>query len=149
MAYLYLNAEVPYKAAKVMDQGLKAGSIERTSRNYEIPATPTAGAGNRPGHSRHGGGRGPQDTASSTPASAISTSTGTNEKAIPRSTRGCSAVGSRPDTARLVLGMAYFNTKQYEKARQAFQAAGRDERSAKYADQWLQYLDSELDRQRS
>ena len=23
MAYLYLNAEVPYKAAKVMDKGLK------------------------------------------------------------------------------------------------------------------------------
>jgi hypothetical protein len=43
--------------------------------------------------------------------------------------------------------MAYFNTKQYDKAREAFQAAGRDERSAKYADQWIKYLDSELDRQ--
>ena len=45
--------------------------------------------------------------------------------------------------------MAYFNDKQYAKAREAFQAAGRDERSAKYASQWLQYMDSELERQKS
>jgi uncharacterized protein HemY len=55
----------------------------------------------------------------------------------------------RPDTARLVLGMAYFNSKQYDKAREAFKAAGRDERSAKYAQQWLQYIDTELERQAS
>jgi len=48
-----------------------------------------------------------------------------------------------------VLGMAYFNTKQYDKAREAFKAAGRDERSAKYADQWIKYMESELQRQRS
>ena len=44
--------------------------------------------------------------------------------------------------------MAYFNTKQYAKAREAFQAAGRDKRSATYASQWIQYMDSELERQR-
>ena len=54
----------------------------------------------------------------------------------------------RPDNARLVLGMAYFNTKQYSKARDAFRAAGRDERSKKYADQWIAYMNSELERQR-
>ena len=43
--------------------------------------------------------------------------------------------------------MAYFNDKQYDKAREAFKAAGRDERSAKYSQQWLKYLESELDRQ--
>jgi hypothetical protein len=43
--------------------------------------------------------------------------------------------------------MAYFNTEQYQKAREAFRAAGRDERSKKYATQWIAYLDSELDRQ--
>jgi hypothetical protein len=43
--------------------------------------------------------------------------------------------------------MAYFNEKQYDKAREAFNSAGRDERSAKYAEQWIQYLETELDRQ--
>jgi hypothetical protein len=45
--------------------------------------------------------------------------------------------------------MAYFNTKQYSKAREAFKAAGRDERSAKYANQWIKYMETELARQKS
>jgi GTPase Era involved in 16S rRNA processing len=45
--------------------------------------------------------------------------------------------------------MAYFNNQQYEKAREAFIAAGRDERSVAYADQWITYMDSELARQKS
>ena len=65
------------------------------------------------------------------------------DEAIVAINKGLSRGGvKRPDTARLVLGMAYFNDKQYDKAREAFKAAGRDERSAKYAQQWMQYLDS-------
>ncbi|MFU8765497.1 MAG: tetratricopeptide repeat protein, partial [Haliea sp.] len=72
-----------------------------------------------------------------------------NEEAITAINRGLQRGGvRRPDSARLVLGMAYFNTKQYDKAREAFQAAGRDERSAQYARQWIQYMDSEIERQR-
>jgi uncharacterized protein HemY len=71
-----------------------------------------------------------------------------NEEAIVAINKGLSRGGvKRPDTARLVLGMAYFNEKQYDKAREAFKSAGRDERSAKYAEQWIQYLETELDRQ--
>jgi tetratricopeptide (TPR) repeat protein len=36
MAYLYLNADVPYKAAKVMDKGLGNESIEGKSKNWEL-----------------------------------------------------------------------------------------------------------------
>ena len=53
------------------------------------------------------------------------------------------------DTARLVLGMAYFNDKQYNSARKAFDAARKDKRSEKYASQWIKYLNSELDRQKT
>jgi len=70
------------------------------------------------------------------------------KKAISAINKGLQRGGvKRPDTARLVLGMAYFNDKQYAKAREAFKAAGRDERSEKYAAQWILYMDTELDRQ--
>ena len=36
MAYLYLNGDVPYKAAKVMDKGLNNESIEGKSKNWEL-----------------------------------------------------------------------------------------------------------------
>ncbi|MFV8818656.1 tetratricopeptide repeat protein [Haliea sp. E17] len=152
MAYLYLNGELPYYAAKVMDKGLKDGSIEDTSKNWEI----TGGAW-----------RQAQEVDKSIPAmekAAAKSDSGElyarlgniyldgdqNEKAIDAINKGLSRGGvRRPDTARLVLGMAYFNTKQYAKARDAFQAAAKDKRSQEYASQWIKFMDSELERQRS
>jgi tetratricopeptide (TPR) repeat protein len=150
MAYLYLNGEVPYKAAKVMATGLKNGSIEGSSKNWEIAG---------------GAWRQAQELDKAIPAmeeAAAKSDTGElyarlgniyldsdqYDEAIRAINKGLSRGGvKRPDTARLVLGMAYFNDKQYDKAREAFTAAGRDERSEKYAAQWIKYLDSELDRQ--
>jgi len=152
MAYLYLNADLPYKAAKVMDKGLKNKSIDGTSKNWEIAGSAWRQA---------------QEVDKSIPAMETAASkSDTGElyarlgsiyldgdqfkKAITAINKGLARGGvKRPDNARLVLGMTYFNTKQYDKAREAFKAAGRDERSAKYADQWIKYMDSELQRQRS
>ena len=150
LAYLYLNGEIPYRAGKVMEKGLKNGSIQPTSKNYEIAASAwrqaqeldkaiadmeQAAAKSDDGelYARLGN---------------IYLDSDKFDEAIVAINKGLSRGGvKRPDTARLVLGMAYFNDKQYDKAREAFKAAGRDERSAKYAQQWMQYLDSELDRQ--
>lgn len=152
MAYLYLNGNLPYQAARVMAEGLDAGSIEATSKNWEI----TGGAW-----------RQAQEVERSIPAmekAAAKSDSGElyarlgniyldgdqNEKAVEAINKALARGGvRRPDSARLVLGMAYFNLNQYEKARDAFEAAGRDERSEEYAAQWIQYMDSELERQRS
>jgi len=151
MAYLYLNAEVPYKAAKVIDKGLKNESIEPKSKNYEILGNAWRQA---------------QEVKKAIPAMELAAAKSDSgelyarlgnvyldgdqfKKAISSINKGLSRGGvKRPDTARLVLGMAYFNNKQYSNARKAFQAARKDERSEKYADQWLKYLNSELERQR-
>ena len=152
MAYLYLNGEVPYKAAKVMDKGIKNKTVEGTSKNYEIlgnswrqaqeikkaiPAMEQAAAKSDKGelYARLGN---------------VYLDGDQYKKAISSINKGLSRGGvKRPDTARLVLGMAYFNVKEYDKAREAFKAAGRDERSEKYASQWIKYMDSELQRQRA
>jgi tetratricopeptide (TPR) repeat protein len=150
MAYLYLNGEVPYKAARVMDKGLKNGSITPTSKNYEI-----AGSAWRQAQELDKAIAAMEEAAAKSDEGELYARLGNiyldgdqYKKAITAINKGLSRGGvKRPDTARLVLGMAYFNTKQYEKAREAFKAAGRDERSAKYAQQWIKYLDTELDRQ--
>ena len=152
MAYLYLNAEVPYKAAKVMDKGLSNNSIEGKSKNWEltgnawrqaqelekaIPAMEEAAAKSDKGelYARLGN---------------VYLDSDDYKKAITAINKGLARGGvKRPDTARLVLGMAYFNIGEYEKAREAFIAAGKDERSEAYATQWIGYMDSELARQKS
>jgi hypothetical protein len=152
MAYLYLNADVPYKAAKVMDKGLGNKSIEGKSKNWEltgnawrqaqeldkaIPAMEEAAAKSDKGelYARLGN---------------IFLDNDEFSKAATAINKGLSRGGvKRPDTARLVLGMAYFNLNQYEKAREAFIAAGKDERSEAYAKQWINYMDTELARQKA
>ena len=54
----------------------------------------------------------------------------------------------RPDNCQLVLGMAYFNVKNYSGASKAFKEAAKDKRSKKYADQWVKYMNNEIDRQK-
>jgi len=151
MAYLYLNAEVPYKAANVMDKGLKDESIEGKSKNYEILGNSWRQA---------------QEIEKAIPAMELASAKSDKgelyarlgnvyldgdqfKKAISSINKGLKRGGvKRPDTARLVLGMAYFNDKQYSKARESFNAAKKDERSKKYAEQWLKYLANELNRQK-
>ena len=46
----------------------------------------------------------------------------------------------------LMLGNSYINLKQFDRARLAFQAAAKDQRSSKAANQWLKYVNNELER---
>ncbi len=150
MAYLYLNGEVPYKAGQVMAKGLKNGSIQPTSKNYEISASAWRQAQelDKAIDDMEAAAAKSEDGELYARLGNIYLDSDMNDKAIVAINKGLSRGGvKRPDTARLVLGMAYFNEKQYDKARDAFTSAGRDERSAKYAQQWIKYLESELDRQ--
>lgn len=151
MASLFLNAEVPYKASKVLKKGFEEEIVEDNSKNWELYA---------------GALRQAQEVKDAIPAmekAASKSDSGDlyarlgniyldadqNEKAIEAINKGLKRGGvKRPDNANLVLGMAYFNTKQYDNARKAFRAAARDERSKKYATQWMAYMNSELERQR-
>ena len=158
MAYLYLNAEVPYYAGAVIEKGFSDELVEDKSKNYELAGSAWAQA---------------QEVAKSIPMM---------EKAAAKSEEGELYVrlgnvyldgdqfqksansiikglskGSvkRPDQARLALGMAYFNLGDYDEARKAFRAAGKEaarrkewERSREMAQQWIAYVTSEEDRQR-
>jgi len=150
LASLYLAQGVPYKGAKVIDAGLEAEIVEDSSKNYELMA---------------GAWRQAQEIDRAIPAMEIAAQKSDSGdlyarlgsiyldaeeygKAIEAINKGLERGGvKRADTAQLVLGMAYFNQKQYERARQAFRAAGRDKRSEQYARQWIRYMDSEIERQ--
>jgi hypothetical protein len=150
MASLFLNAEVPYKAARVMQRGFEEEIVEDNSRNWEMLA---------------GSLRQAQEVKAAIPAMEKAAEKSDNgdlyarlgsiyldaeqdSKAIEAITKGLERGGvKRADQARLVLGMAHFNRKNYKAAREAFRAAGRDERSKKYAQQWIKYMDSEIKRE--
>ena len=151
MSYLYLNAEVPYFAASVIAKGFDDELVDDKSKNYELAGSAWAQA---------------REVAKSIPMmekAAAKSDEGELyvrlgnvyldgdqfAKAADSVSKGLKKGGvKRPDQARLVLGMAYFNLGEYNKARKAFRDAGKDERSEKYAKQWISYVTSEEERQR-
>ncbi len=150
LASLYLSQGVPYKAGEVLEQGFEDDIVEKNSKNYELMA---------------GSWRQAQEIDKAIPAMEIAASKSDSGelysrlgsiyldgeqfgKAIEAINKGLRRGGvKRPDSARLVLGMAHFNREEYDKARDAFEAAGRDERSEQYAEQWIKYMESEIERQ--
>ena len=152
LAYLYLNAEVPYKAAKVLDKGVKNKSVEASSKTLEILGNSWRQA---------------QEVKKSIPVmeeaaeksdkgelfcrlGSVYLDNDNFSKAVAANEKGLKRGGvKRPDNCQLVLGMAYFNLQKYQDARKAFNEAKKDERSEKYAKQWLSYMQNEIDRQRT
>ena len=151
MAYLFLANDVPYKAAKVLDKGIKNKQIEPTAKNLELLGNAWRGA---------------QEIKKAIPEMAAAASKSDSgdlyarlcniyldndnyKKAADACDKGLKKGGvKRPDTAYLVKGMALYNLKKYDSARKAFNEAAKDKRSESYAKQWLKYMDKELERQR-
>lgn len=152
MAYLLLANEVPYKAAKVLDKGLREKKIEPTSKNLELLGNAWRSA---------------QEIKKAIPKMEqaaeksdkgelwvrlgnIYLDNDEHNKAVKAVRSGLKKGGvKRPDTAQLVLGMSLFHLKRYDSARKAFTQARKDKRTRKYADQWIAFMERELERQRS
>ena len=149
LSQLYLQAEVPFPAARAMEKGLADDIVEKESKNYELAGVAWRQA---------------QEVTKSLPmleAAASKSEKGElyarlgnvyldvdkNKEAVKALKRGLDRGGvKRPDQARLALGMAYFNLGDFNAARRAFREARKDQRARSYADQWLKYITSEENR---
>ena len=149
ISQLYLQAEIPYPAARAMEKGLADDIVEKESKNYELAGVAWRQA---------------QEVTKSLPmleAAASKSEKGElyarlgnvyldvdkNKEAVEALKRGLDRGGvKRPDQARLALGMAYFNLGDFNAARRAFREARKDKRARSYADQWLKYISSEENR---
>ncbi len=152
LAYLYMGQDVPYKAARIIEKGMKEGKIEETSKNLEVLATAW---------------RLSQDVKKSIPVmeeaaqksdkgdlyarlAGIYLDSDQNEKALEAGSKA-NKRGSikRPDQLQIVMGMAHANLKQYDKAIKEFEKAAKDKRSKKFAVQWIEFCKAELKREES
>ena len=146
LSQLYLNAEVPYPAAKTLEKGFKNEIVEDESKNYELagvawrqaqevnkslPMLEKAAAKSEKGelYARLG---------------SVYLDVDKNKEAVTALTKGLKRGGvKRADQARLALGMAYFNLGEFNSARKAFREAAKDKRAKAFAQQWLKYINSE------
>ncbi|MEK9589133.1 MAG: tetratricopeptide repeat protein [Gammaproteobacteria bacterium] len=146
LSQLYLNAEVPYPAAKTLEKGFKDEIVEDESKNYELAGVAWRQA---------------QEVTKSLPMLEMAASKSEkgelyarlgsvyldvdkNKEAVTALNKGLKRGGvKRADQARLALGMAYFNLGEFNSARKAFREAAKDKRAKAFAQQWLKYINSE------
>jgi len=151
IAYLYLAAAAPYKAARVLERGIEAQQIAATADNLELLGLALREAReNRraiPWLERAATLSGDADAWAR--LAGIQLDEDASEPAVESVRKALAAGGgSRPDSARIVLGTALYNLQRYEEARVAFSEALRDERSRDTAAEWLAFLDAEIARER-
>lgn len=152
LAYMYLGQDIPYKAAKVLDKGIKDGIVKESSKNLELLANSWRMA---------------QEIDKSIPEMEKAASKSDDgdlyarlasiyldaekyDKALASGNKARNRGGiKRSDNLAVVMGMAYTNKKQYDKAIKEFRTAAKDKRSKKFADQWIRFARAELEREKA
>jgi len=147
LANLYLLHGMPYKAAVLLEKEMAAGNVNEDTRNLRLLSQSWYSARN---------------DRKAIPPLVKAAAKGEDAELYMRLTQsylnlemwndaaesakaGLAKGGlKRKDTANIMYGMALFNQKKLEQARRAFQAAGKDNRSKRAAQQWIKYVDSEI-----
>ncbi len=149
LANLYLLHGTPYKAAKVLEKEMAADNVKSDVRNLRLLSQAWYSARN--------------DEKAIPPLKQAAAAGNDGElyirlaqsyinlekwKEAAESAKKGLSIGDlkRQDTANIMYGMALFNQKKLSLARKAFQAASKDKRSKRAAQQWVKYVDSEIRR---
>ena len=151
LAYMYLGAGAPFIAAQIIEKGMREGKIDRNGENLEV-----LGLAWQQG----------QDAKKALPIleeAASASGTGEiysrlagvyldldeNRKAVVAARNAVNRGGvKRVDMTWMNMGNALINLHCYEDAIDAFRKAARDDRSAKYARQWIEFAEREGERRR-
>lgn len=149
LAQLYVQGEVPIKAARLLEEEMKSGRIEKNGRNYRLLSQAWFLAR--------------EDSRSIEP---LKIAAGLDEKGdlyirlanvylnLDENTNCVSAVEAgiekgglkSPDYAHMSLGMCLYNAHEYLKALRAFRKAAETPRSAARANQWIKITKMDIAR---
>lgn len=146
LAQLYYYHQVPYKAARLMEQGMNDGVLERNLRNLRFlsqcwafakendKAIPVMQAASELS----------EDGELNAQLAQIFLNTERWDQAIAQAEKALEKGDIRsPGTAHLVIGMALFNKQQYVAALNALAEAEKFKKTEKMAQQWKKFVSSE------
>jgi len=149
MAQLFLQAEVPYKGAKVLEAGLESGQIERNVRNlrllsqaYQLSRDDSKAI--KP--LREAAGMSDDGDLYARLANSYLNLNQYND--CIDAAKKALAKGGLKDTgnAYLVKGMCEFDSKKLNSSKSSFVNAAKYNKTKKYANQWLQFVKNEEER---
>jgi tetratricopeptide (TPR) repeat protein len=151
MAQLYLQAEVPYKAATLLEEKMNAGIVPKSEKNYRLLSQSWMLA---------------QEDKKAIPALQAAARLATHGELDQRLANAYLNIGNysecaksannavrkgglkNPDNMQISLGMCLYNLRRYSDAKAAFRKASKTPRSVRTADQWIRVIDADVERNR-
>jgi tetratricopeptide (TPR) repeat protein len=151
MAQLFMQREVPYKAATLLEARMEDGTIRKIEKNYRllsqawqlsqedekaIPALTQAA-------------RLADDGELDVRLGNTYLNLSEYNDCVSAVRTGIRKGGLRyPENAHISLGMCLYNLRQYSDAKTAFRQAAKVQKSRRMANQWLRVIDAEIERNR-
>ena len=151
MAQLYLQAEVPYKAGKLLEEKMAAGVVAKNEKNYRLLSQAWTLA---------------MEDEKSIPALQAAAKLATHGELDQRLANAYLNVGNytecvksannairkggmkSPDNMQISLGMCQYNLRRYADAKAAFREAAKTPRSQRTSSQWIKVIDADVERNR-
>jgi tetratricopeptide (TPR) repeat protein len=158
MAYMYLGAEVPYRAARIIEKGMQDKDAEgktliaRNAKNLEILGTAWYQSKDlkRALKALESASKFSDTGNLQARLAGIYLDLGRDKEAYRASRRAAKKGGvKRPDSNYLVMGNSLINLHCYKDAISAFQKAlkkAKDKKTKRYPQQWIRYADTEGNR---
>jgi len=149
MAQLFMQREVPYKAGQLLEKEMTSGRVTKNAKNYRLLSQAWQLS---------------MEDAKAIPAlreaARLSTdgeldvrlgnallNTGEYSECVTSVQNGIRKGGLKsPDNAQISLGMCLYNLRKYRAGIDAFQAAAKTARSRKIANQWINVIRADIDR---
>jgi len=151
MAQLYMQADVPYKAAKLLDSEMDSGRVKKNAKNYRLLSQAWTMA---------------QEDRAAIPALQAAArlsdegeldlrlgnaylNLGQYGECVSSVNAGIRKGGIKsPDNAQISLGMCLYNQQKYQDSIKAFAEAGKTRRSRRISNQWIAVIRSDIERNR-
>ncbi len=149
MAQLFMQREVPYKAATLIEKEMASGRISKSGKNYRllsqawqlsmedekaIPALKEAA-------------RQADDGELDVRLGNAFLNTGKYDECAKAVRTGIRKGDLKsPDNAQISLGMCLYNLRQYQAAIKSFQVAARTSRSRRVSNQWINVIRADIER---
>jgi len=151
MAQLYMQAEVPYKAAKLLDEQMTAGMVAKDDKNYRLlsQAWTLAAEDEKSIPALQEAARLSDEGELDLRLGNAHLNLGQYEECVAAIRNGIRKGGIKsPDNAQISLGMCLYNMKDYDASLAAFREAGKTARSARISRQWINVIESDVERNR-
>mgnify|MGYP001826648000 CR=1 FL=1 len=149
MAQLYMQHEVPYKAAVLMEREMEAGRVNKEAKNYRLlsQAWTLAAEDEKSIPALQEAARLSDDGELNLRLGNAHLNLGEYGECVAAIREGLRKGGIKsPDNAQISLGMCLYNQREYQDAITAFREAGKTQRSDRIARQWINVIESDLER---